>query len=53
VTYDAMAEYEAIPERLTLKANVTNLTNKFYADSLYANGHYIPGSGEPTTSPPA
>ena len=45
VTYDAMAEYEAIPERLTLKANLTNLTNKFYADAMYANGHYIPGFG--------
>jgi catecholate siderophore receptor len=44
VTYDAMAEYEAIPERLTLKANVINLSNKLYADSLYS-GHYIPGFG--------
>ncbi|KAB2962454.1 MAG: TonB-dependent siderophore receptor [Zoogloea sp.] len=45
VTYDAMAEYEVLPERLTLKANLINLTNKFYADSLYANGHYVPGFG--------
>jgi catecholate siderophore receptor len=45
VTYDAMAEYEAIAEKLTLKANLINLTNKFYADSMYANGHYVPGVG--------
>jgi catecholate siderophore receptor len=45
VTYDAMAEYEAIQDKLTLKANLINLTNKFYADSLYANGHYVPGFG--------
>ena len=45
ITYDAMAEYEVLPERLTIKANLINLTNKFYADSLYANGHYIPGFG--------
>ncbi len=45
ITFDAMAEYEAIQDKLTLKANLVNLTNKFYADSLYANGHYIPGFG--------
>ena len=45
ITYDAMAEYEAIQDKLTLKANFINLTNKFYADSLYANGHYVPGFG--------
>jgi catecholate siderophore receptor len=45
ITYDAMAEYEAIQDKLTLKANFINLTNKFYADSLYANGHYVPGVG--------
>ena len=36
---------EVLAERLTVKANLINLTNKFYADSLYANGHYIPGFG--------
>ncbi len=45
ITFDALAEYEAIADKLTLKANLTNLTNKFYADSLYANGHYVPGVG--------
>jgi catecholate siderophore receptor len=40
-----MAEYEAITDKLTLKANLTNLTNKFYADSLYANQHYVQGVG--------
>ena len=44
VTYDAMAEYEVLPERLTIKANLINLTNKLYADSLYTS-HYIPGIG--------
>ncbi|NML27873.1 TonB-dependent siderophore receptor [Zoogloea sp. G-4-1-14] len=44
VTYDAMAEYEVLPERLTVKANLINLSDKVYADSLYS-GHYIPGFG--------
>ena len=42
VTADLMAEYAF--EKFTLKANVTNLTNKLYADALYT-GHYIPGAG--------
>ena len=45
ITFDALPEYEAIADKLTLKANLTNLTNKFYADTLYANGHYVPGVG--------
>jgi catecholate siderophore receptor len=44
VTTDLMAEYR-MDDRYTIKANVSNLTNKLYADSLYANGHYIPGAG--------
>ena len=44
VTADLMAEYVLIPDRFTLKANVTNVTDKLYADSLYS-GHYIPGAG--------
>ncbi len=42
VTFDAMAEY-SINERLSLKLNVSNLTNKLYADSLY-RGFYVPGA---------
>jgi catecholate siderophore receptor len=41
VTGDLMAEY-ALNEDLTFKLNVTNVTNKLYADMLY-RGHYIPG----------
>jgi catecholate siderophore receptor len=41
VTGDLMAEY-ALNEDLAFKLNVTNVTNKLYADMLY-RGHYIPG----------
>lgn len=44
VTGDLMAEYTAIQDKLTVKANVTNVTNKRYADQLYS-GHYVPGAG--------
>ncbi len=43
VTGDLMAEY-VVNEMLAVKANLTNVTNKLYADSLYS-GHYIPGAG--------
>lgn len=43
VTADLLAEYKFNPD-LTLKLNVTNITDKLYADSLYT-GHYIPGTG--------
>ncbi|MDP3824582.1 MAG: TonB-dependent siderophore receptor [Burkholderiales bacterium] len=43
VTADLMAEY-AINEQVTLKANLSNVTDKLYADSLY-RGHYVPGAG--------
>jgi catecholate siderophore receptor len=36
-----MAEY-VVNERFTLKANLNNVTNKYYADVLY-QGHYLPG----------
>ena len=39
-----MAEYTFDFDRLTLKANLSNVTNKRYADQLYS-GHYIPGAG--------
>lgn len=41
ITFDAMAEYSLTPTTL-LKFNVTNLTDKLYADSLY-RGFYAPG----------
>ena len=43
VTADLMAEY-TISERYTIKANLSNVTNKLYADSIYS-GHYVPGAG--------
>jgi catecholate siderophore receptor len=43
VTADLMAEYTA-SEQVTVKANLSNVTNKLYADQLYT-GHYIPGAG--------
>ena len=42
VTLDLMAEY-TINQRFTVKGNVTNATNKYYADVLY-QGHYLPGA---------
>ncbi len=42
-TADVMAEYR-YDEQLTVKGNVSNLTNKLYADQLYS-GHYVPGAG--------
>ena len=44
VTADLMAEVQVIPNRFSLKANITNVTDKLYAESLYS-GHYIPGAG--------
>lgn len=43
VTADLMTEY-AINQQFTVKANVSNLTDKLYAESLY-RGHYVPGAG--------
>ncbi|MBQ0929449.1 TonB-dependent siderophore receptor [Ideonella sp. 4Y16] len=44
ITADLMAEVVVVPERFTVKAHLTNVTNKLYAESLYS-GHYIPGAG--------
>ncbi|MFM2341533.1 MAG: hypothetical protein RLZZ592_1186 [Pseudomonadota bacterium] len=41
-TVDAMAEY-TFSERWSTRLNVSNLTNKLYADALY-RGFYTPGS---------
>lgn len=46
VVADLMAEY-LVNEALTIKANISNLSNKRYADQLYP-GHYIPGAGRLT-----
>lgn len=42
-TFDLMGEY-AFNDKTTLKVNVNNVADKYYADSLY-RGHYIPGFG--------
>jgi catecholate siderophore receptor len=43
VTADLLAEY-TINDRFTVKGNVSNVTNKYYAESLY-RAHYLPGAG--------
>jgi catecholate siderophore receptor len=43
VTGDLLAEY-TVRTGLSFKLNVLNVSNKFYADSLYT-AHYIPGAG--------
>ncbi len=42
-TVDLMAEY-LINDRYSVKANLNNVGNVLYADSLY-RGHYVPGTG--------
>jgi catecholate siderophore receptor len=42
-TLDLMAEYK-FSEKVTLKGNLINVTDKLYADAVY-NGHYLPGAG--------
>ena len=44
VTGDLMAEYAIDVDRIILKANISNVSNKLYADALYS-GHYVPGAG--------
>ena len=43
VTADLMAEY-TVNDWASLKFNVSNVTNRRYADALYT-GHYTPGAG--------
>jgi catecholate siderophore receptor len=42
-TVDLLAEYR-FNDTYTVKANLNNVANKYYADSLY-RGHDIPGAG--------
>ena len=44
VTADLLAEYTVIEDKFTIKANVTNVTNKLYGDALYTS-FYVPGAG--------
>lgn len=44
VTGDLMADYVVLRDRFTLKANLSNVGNKLYADALYP-AHYVPGAG--------
>jgi catecholate siderophore receptor len=46
VVGDLMAEY-IYSDELTFKLNVSNVTNKLYADMLYP-AHYVPGAGRLT-----
>jgi catecholate siderophore receptor len=43
VTGDLMTEYAFTPD-VMLRANLSNVTDKLYAESLY-RGHYVPGAG--------
>ncbi|MFN4117142.1 MAG: TonB-dependent receptor, partial [Inhella sp.] len=43
ITGDLMAEYKH-NQSLSFKANLSNVTNKLYADALYP-AHYVPGAG--------
>ena len=42
-TVDLLAEY-IVNDKVTVKANINNIANTLYADSLY-RGHYVPGAG--------
>jgi catecholate siderophore receptor len=42
-TVDLLAEYR-FNDTYTVKANLNNVANKYYADTLY-RGHYVPGQG--------
>ena len=40
---DLLVEYR-INDTFTVKANLNNAADKYYADTLY-RGHYVPGQG--------
>ncbi len=42
-TADALLEY-TVNAATSLRLNISNLTDKYYADALY-RGHYVPGAG--------
>ena len=42
ITGDLMAQYD-FSDRIAFMFNVTNVTNRYYADTLYS-GHYVPGA---------
>lgn len=42
-TFNAMAKYD-VNERVSVQANIDNLTDRFYLDELHP-GHVIPGAG--------
>ena len=42
ITADLLAEY-TLDQAVSFKFNLTNITNKLYADSLYT-GHYVAGA---------
>ena len=44
ITADLMAEYTAAVDHLSFKFNISNVTDKLFAEQLYT-GHYIPGPG--------
>ena len=44
MTGDLMVEYAVLPDQLLFKLNVSNVTNKLYADQLYTS-FYVPGTG--------
>jgi len=48
VTGDLMAEYVVTADELSFRLNVSNVTNKLYADQLYTS-FYVPGTGRVVT----
>ncbi len=44
MTADLMTEYVVSQDKVIVRGNLSNLTDKRYADQLYS-GHYVPGTG--------